>query len=131
MDYDLPVLVIDDATSMRRTIKKILKDFGFKNIIIAEDGREGIKFLESSLLPESKKIGLILCDWNMPKMSGMELLQTVNKNSQLKEIPFIMVTAEGRKEFILDAIKEGAAHFIVKPFTPAVLVEKITSIMGG
>ncbi len=128
MDFDKSVLIIDDARSMRRTIRNILKDLGYKNIIEAEDGREGLKLLEEETA--KSEVGLILCDWNMPKMTGLEFLQTINQNSEFKKIPFIMVTAEGRKEFILDAIKEGANSFIVKPFTPNVLNEKIASILG-
>ena len=127
MDTDVSVLIIDDARSMRRTIRNILKDFGFKKISEAEDGKEGIKLLEQSV--STGKFGLILCDWNMPNTSGVEVLQNVKANSDLKDIPFIMITAEGRKEFILDAIKEGADSFIVKPFTPTILSEKINNIL--
>lgn len=127
MNTDVSVLIIDDARSMRRTIKNILKDFGFTKIVEAEDGTEAIKYLEQSV--DTGKFGLILCDWNMPNKSGVEVLQCVKANSELKDIPFIMVTAEGRKEYILDAIKEGASSFIVKPFTPAILSEKISSVL--
>ncbi len=127
MNTDVSVLVIDDARSMRRTIRNILKDFGFKKIVEAEDGKEGLKILEQSI--STGKFGLILCDWNMPNTSGVEVLQSIKANSELKDIPFIMVTAEGRKEFILDAIKEGADSFIVKPFTPDILSEKISGVL--
>ncbi|MCP3922971.1 MAG: response regulator [Desulfobacterales bacterium] len=127
MNTDVSVLVIDDARSMRRTIRNILKDFGFKKIVEAEDGKEGLKILEQSI--STGKFGLILCDWNMPNTSGVEVLQSIKANGELKDIPFIMVTAEGRKEFILDAIKEGADSFIVKPFTPDILSEKISGVL--
>ncbi|MBW1800360.1 MAG: response regulator, partial [Deltaproteobacteria bacterium] len=101
MDTSMKVLVVDDFATMRRIVKGVLKQLGFSNIIEAEDG--------SLALEELKKdqVGLIVSDWNMPNMTGLELLKAVRGDANLKDIPFIMVTAEGQKENVVEAVKAG------------------------
>lgn len=124
MDTSIKVLVVDDFATMRRIVKGVLKQLGFSNVIEADDG--------STALDELKKeqIGLIVSDWNMPKMSGLDLLKAVRGNADLKHLPFIMVTAEGQKENVLEAVKAGVSNYIVKPFTPETFNEKLAKVLS-
>ena len=101
MDTSIKVLVVDDFATMRRIIKGVLKQLGFDNIVEAEDGSIALDSLKK------EEIGLIVSDWNMPKMTGLDLLKAVRGDDGLKGIPFIMVTAEGLKENVLEAVKDG------------------------
>ena len=122
MDFNMKIMVVDDFATMRRIVKGALKQLGFKNIIEAEDG--------SAALQELKKetVGLIVSDWNMPKMTGLELLKAVRGDETLKGVPFIMVTAEGQKENIVEAVKAGVSNYVMKPFSPETLKEKIDKV---
>jgi two-component system chemotaxis response regulator CheY len=124
VDTTMKVLVVDDFATMRRIVKGVLKQLGFSDIIEAENG--------SSALDELKKekVGLIVSDWNMPKMTGLDLLKAVRGDERLKTIPFIMVTAEGQKENVLEAVKAGVSNYIVKPFTPETFNEKLQKVFG-
>jgi len=123
MDLDIKVLVVDNFAAMRRILKGVLKQVGFKNIIEAEDGTVAINTLRQ------EKIGLILADRNMPKMNGMDLLKAVRSDESLKNIPFIMVTAEGEKENILEAVQAGVSNYIIKPFAPETVREKVEKVL--
>lgn len=120
---DLVVLVVDDFATMRRILKKILKDLQFGEVIEADNGVEALKLLRST------KVDLIVSDWNMPEMGGLELLKLVRGDAQLKEIPFLMVTAEAQRDNILEAVKAKVSNYVVKPFTPAGIEEKIAKIL--
>ena len=122
MDFNMKIMVVDDFATMRRIVKGALKQLGFKNILEAEDG--------SAALQELKKetVGLIVSDWNMPKMTGLELLKAVRGDETLKGVPFIMVTAEGQKENIVEAVKAGVSNYVMKPFSPETLKEKIDKV---
>lgn len=120
---DLTVLIVDDFVTMRRIVKKILRDLDFQNIIEAEDGSAALDVLKST------KVDLIVSDWNMPRMSGLELLKLVRSTDSIKEIPFLMVTAEAQKENIIEAVKAKVSNYIVKPFTVATLEEKLAKIV--
>ena len=111
MDTSIKVLVVDDFATMRRIVKGVLKQLGFNNIIEAEDG--------SLALDELKKeeIGLIVSDWNMPNMTGLDLLKAVRADERLKGTPFIMVTAEGLKASIAEMKNAGVTTYILKPYT--------------
>ncbi|RLB44244.1 MAG: response regulator [Deltaproteobacteria bacterium] len=122
LDTSIKVLVVDDFATMRRIVKGVLKQLGFKNIIEAEDGTAALNELRK------EKVGLIVSDWNMPKMTGLELLKEVRADEELKSIPFIMVTAEGQKENVIEAVKAGVSNYIVKPFTPETLSEKLEKV---
>ncbi|MCS7150215.1 MAG: chemotaxis response regulator CheY [Caldimicrobium sp.] len=125
LDLNIKILVVDDFSTMRKIIRNILSQLGFKNIIEADDGTSAMEILSK------EKIDLIISDWNMPKMSGLELLKAVRSNEQTKDLPFIMVTAEAQKENILEAIKYRVSQYIVKPFTPETLKEKLEKVFGG
>ena len=121
-DKDMKILVVDDFSSMRRTIRKILNWMGFRNIVEAEDGRAAVKILES------EKIDFIVADWNMPQMSGIDLLRHVRQTEAIKDMPFLMVTAEAQQESIIEAGKARVDQYIVKPFSPDTMKEKIEKI---
>ena len=120
----MKVLVVDDFATMRRIVKGVLKQLGFGNIIEAEDGAAALNELKR------EKIGLIVSDWNMPNMTGLDLLRAVRGDGELKGIPFIMVTAEGQKENIIEAVKAGVSNYVVKPFTPETFGEKVQKVLG-
>jgi two-component system chemotaxis response regulator CheY len=122
IDYRMKVLVVDDFATMRKIVRNILKQIGFEDISEAEDGNAALRVLKN------EKIGLVVTDWNMPNMSGLELLQEIRRDSQISNLPVLMVTAEGLKENVMEAIKAGVNNYVVKPFTAEVLQEKIESI---
>lgn len=122
MDLKMKVLVVDDFATMRRIIKGVLRQIGFKNFREAEDGKEALQLMKS------EKFDLVLCDWNMPGMPGIELLKLVRADDELKDTPFVMVTAEAQKENILEAVKSGVSNYIVKPFTANAVEEKLKKV---
>jgi len=124
IDRDMKILLVDDFATMRKVIKNLLKQGGYNNISEAEDGVEALKILKS------EHIDFIISDWNMPNMTGLELLKAVRADSELSGLPFLMVTAEGLKENVVVAVKAGVSNYIVKPFTAEVLNEKIEKIIG-
>jgi two-component system chemotaxis response regulator CheY len=121
-DPNMKILVVDDFATMRRIIKNILTQLGFKNIIEADDGTTALGVLKS------EKIGLIVSDWNMPKMTGLDLLKAVRADSNTANTPFIMVTAEAQQDNIILAVKAKVSQYIVKPFTAETLAEKLNKI---
>lgn len=121
-NFKIKVLVVDDFPTMRRIVKNLLKQLGFENVDEAENGEDALKKLRSS------EYGLVVSDWNMPVMEGIELLKNIRSDPQLKDIPFLMVTAEAEKEKVIEAIKAGVDNYIVKPFTGEVLKEKLEKI---
>lgn len=124
MDFNMKVLVVDDFATMRRIVRNAVKQIGFTKIIEAEDGNDALRELKR------EEVGLVLCDWNMPNMDGLDLLKAVRGDESLKGIPFIMVTAEGQKDNILEAIKAGVSSYIMKPFTPKTREEKIKKALN-
>ena len=124
MDTSIKVLVVDDFATMRRIVRGVLKQLGFDNILEAEDGSIALDTLKK------EEIGLIVSDWNMPKMTGLDLLKAVRGDDGLKGIPFIMVTAEGLKENVLEAVKVGVTNYVVKPFTPEGFSQKIQAALN-
>ena len=121
-DPNMKILVVDDFATMRRIIKNILTQLGFKHIIEADDGTTALDVLKS------EKIGLIVSDWNMPKMTGLDLLKAVRADASLATTPFIMVTAEAQQDNIILAVKAKVSQYIVKPFTAETLSEKLNKI---
>jgi two-component system, chemotaxis family, chemotaxis protein CheY len=115
-------LVIDDSPTMRRIVINALKSFGYDDVVEAEDGMEGLAKLNSDC------IDFIITDWNMPNMSGLELTKAIREDESLKALPILMVTTRGLKEDIVEALKAKVNNYIVKPFTPQILKEKIDSI---
>lgn len=118
-----PLLVVDDFATMRRIVGNLLREAGATHILEAENGAEALRKLETN------DVGFVISDWNMPRMNGLELLQAVRASEQLKHLPFLLITAEARKENIIDAAQAGADGYIVKPFTVATLREKIEAIL--
>jgi two-component system chemotaxis response regulator CheY len=125
VNKNLKILVVDDFATMRKVIRNLLKQGGFENVVEAEDGVAALKVLQS------QKVDFVISDWNMPNMSGLELLKAVRGSDDLKELPFLMVTAEALKDNIVAAVKAGVSNYIVKPFTAEVLNEKIEKIVKG
>lgn len=120
---DMKFLIVDDFSTMRRIVRGLLKEIGYNNADEAEDGAVALNMLKSA------KYDFVVSDINMPNMNGFELLANIKKEESLKHIPVLMVTAEARKEDIVRAAQEGAAGYIVKPFTKATLEEKVQKIM--
>jgi two-component system chemotaxis response regulator CheY len=124
MDLNMKVLIVDDFATMRRILKNVLKQIGFTNINEADDGKTALKELKK------ERYDLILCDWNMPEMTGLELLNRVRSDNELGKIPFVMVTAEAQKDNILEAVKAGVSNYVVKPFTLETISEKLEKIFA-
>jgi two-component system chemotaxis response regulator CheY len=117
------VLVVDDFSSMRRIVAGIVKELGCARVVEAEDGLDALHKLEHG------GVDFVISDWNMPRMSGVELLRQVRATEATKQLPFLLITAEARKDNIVEAAQAGADGYIVKPFTPTVLNEKIESLL--
>jgi two-component system chemotaxis response regulator CheY len=120
---DTKFLIVDDFSTMRRIVRGLLKESGYNNADEAEDGAAALQKLKN------EKYDFVVSDINMPNMNGFELLNAIKADAQLKHLPVLMVTAEARKEDIVRAAQEGAAGYIVKPFTKATLEEKVQKIM--
>lgn len=123
MGKDVNILIVDDFGTLRRIIRNALRMGGYDSFTESEDGRDALKKLEGG------QYDLILSDWNMKDMGGLELLKAVRSNPELRRIPFLMITAEGAKEKVLKAIQGGVNGYIIKPFTPEMLLAKISKIM--
>ncbi len=123
MTTDTRFLIVDDFSTMRRIVRNLLKEIGFANAEEAEDGQIALNMLKST------KFDFVVSDINMPNMNGFELLKSIRCDDQLKTIPVLMVTAEAKKEDIVQAAQGGASGYIVKPFTKATLEEKVQKIM--
>ena len=124
---DIKILVVDDMTAMRKILKTLLAQLGYKNVDEAEDGKQALEILRQN----PNKYGLVITDWNMPNMTGIELVQAIRSDEKLKHLPILMVTAEAKKENVLAAIKAGVNNYIVKPFTAETLKEKIEKIFSA
>ena len=124
IDTSIKVLVVDDMSTMRRIVKNVLKEIGFSDMIEAENGQDALNKLKVG------DIGLIVSDWNMPVMQGIELLRAVRADAELKDLPFLMVTAEAQKENIIEAVQAGVSNYVVKPFTPEALQGKLEKIFA-
>lgn len=118
----MKVLVVDDFATMRRIVKNLLKDLGFKNIVEADDGKTALPILQED------KIDFLVTDWNMPGMTGIDLLKEVRADPKLVNLPVLMVTAEAKREQIILAAQAGVNGYVIKPFTAATLKEKIDKI---
>jgi len=118
----MKILVVDDFSTMRRIIKNLLGDLGFTNMVEADDGLTALPILKAG------GIDFLVTDWNMPGMQGIELLKVVRADEKLSKMPVLMVTAEQKREQIIEAAQAGVNGYIVKPFTAATLKEKIDKI---
>ncbi|RRV07404.1 chemotaxis protein CheY [Pseudomonas sp. v388] len=122
MDKNMKILIVDDFSTMRRIIKNLLRDLGFTNTSEADDGITALPMLQSG------SFDFLVTDWNMPGMSGIDLLRQVRLDERLKSLPVLMVTAEAKREQIIEAAQAGVNGYVVKPFTAQVLQEKIEKI---
>ncbi len=119
---NIRILVVDDMSTMRRIIKTILNQLGYSNIEEAENGKQALAKLKK------EKFDFVITDWNMPEMDGLTLVKEIRSDEELKALPVLMVTAEAKKENVMEALKAGVNNYIVKPFTPEVLKEKMEKI---
>lgn len=124
-DPAMDVLVVDDAAAMRGMVKRLLRELGLTNLREAENGSLALDQLKR------KRAGLVVSDWNMPVMNGIDLLRAIRADAVLKETPVLMVTAEAKKENLIEALQAGVDNFIVKPFTAKTLEEKLNKIFAG
>jgi two-component system chemotaxis response regulator CheY len=122
VNTDLKFLVVDDFSTMRRIVRNLLKELGFTNVEEAEDGVVALHKLKSGTFD------FVVSDWNMPNMTGIDLLRAIRSDAALKHLPVLMVTAEAKKENIVEAAQAGASGYVVKPFTAATLDEKLNKI---
>ena len=124
MSAPLKILVVDDFATMRRIMKNILKQLGYTNITEADDGTTALEELKRG------SFDLIISDWNMPKMTGLDLLKLVRADPLYKDIPFLMVTAEAQKQNVIEAVQAGVSNYVVKPFTAEAIADKLGKIIG-
>ena len=122
MDKNMKILVVDDFSTMRRIIKNLLRDLGFTNISEADDGQTALPMLQNG------DFDFLVTDWNMPGMTGIDLLKAVRADAKLQGMPVLMVTAEAKKDQIVEAAQAGVNGYVVKPFTAETLKEKIEKI---
>ena len=122
MNKNMKILIVDDFSTMRRIIKNLLRDLGFTNTVEADDGNTAVPILKAG------GIDFLVTDWNMPGMQGIDLLRYVRADEKLSKMPVLMVTAEQKREQIIEAAQAGVNGYIVKPFTAATLKEKIDKI---
>lgn len=122
VNKSMNVLVVDDFATMRRVVKTCLTQLGFVNIQEADDGVAALEKLRKD------KFGLIISDWNMPNMMGIDLLREVRKDEKLKATPFVMVTAEAQKENVMQAVQAGVSNYVIKPFNASILEEKLSIV---
>jgi two-component system chemotaxis response regulator CheY len=125
IDTSLKVLVVDDMSTMRRIVKNVLKQIGFSDMVEAENGQDALNKLRAA-----GDFGLVVSDWNMPVMQGIDLLRAVRADAELKHLPFLMVTAEAQKENIIEAVQAGVSNYVVKPFTAEALQGKLEKIFA-
>jgi len=125
LPLDVKILVVDDFESMRRIVKQVLNDIGFKDITLADDGATALPLLKNG------DFGFLITDWNMPQMEGIDLVKAVRADPRLKGMPILMVTAEAKREQIIQAAQAGVNDYIVKPFTPDTLKAKIEKVFAG
>jgi two-component system, chemotaxis family, chemotaxis protein CheY len=124
MDKNINVLIVDDYKTMLRIIRNLLKQLEFDNVEEATDGAEALQKLRAG------NFGLVISDWNMAPMTGLDLLKEVRADARLKELPFIMITAESKTENVVAAKQAGVSNYIVKPFNAETLKEKIEKVLA-
>lgn len=122
---NMNILVVDDFSTMRRIIKGLLQDLGYGNITEADDGLTALPMLKAG------NFDFLITDWNMPGMPGVELLRQVRADERLSKLPVLMLTAEAKREQIIEAAQAGVSGYVIKPFTAAILKEKIDKIFAG
>lgn len=122
----LKFLVVDDSVTMRRIVANSLKNLGYENIVEAVDGKDALAKLEAD-----SNINFIITDWNMPVFSGLELTKSIRSDAKYNKLPILMVTTRGVKEDIIEALQAKVTNYVIKPFTPQILKEKIDQIIAN
>ena len=125
MSKDMKFLVVDDYSTMRRIVKNLLHDLGYANVTEADDGKTALPLLQNG------SFDFLITDWNMPGMPGLDLLKAVRSNDKLKKLPVLMLTAEAKREQIVEAAQAGVSGYVIKPFTAVTLKEKIDKILAA
>ena len=125
MSKNLKFLVVDDFSTMRRIVKNLLNDLGYANVTEADDGKTALPILQAG------GIDFLVTDWNMPGMPGLDLLKAVRADPKLAKMPVLMLTAEAKREQIIEAAQAGVSGYVIKPFTAITLKEKIDKILGA
>lgn len=123
MSYEHVIITVDDSSTMRRIIKNTLQKLGFATVLEAGNGVEALEVMSKN------KIDMIVTDWNMPEMDGLTFVKTVRQKEQYKDTPILMITTEAAKEDILTALRSGVNNYVVKPFTPETLQEKVFKLL--
>lgn len=124
VDFNMPILIVDDYKTMLKIIRNLLKQLGFTNVEEATDGSEALGKLRDG------EFDLVISDWNMEPMTGLQLLKEVRADDRLRPVPFIIITAESKIENVVAAKEAGVSNYIVKPFNAATLKAKLTSVLG-
>ena len=125
MSKDLKFLVVDDFSTMRRIIKNLLHDLGYSNVTEADDGKTALPMLQAG------EFDFLITDWNMPGMPGLDLLKAVRADAKLARMPVLMLTAEAKREQIVEAAQAGVNGYVIKPFTAETLKEKLDKILSN
>ncbi len=125
VDVNIPILIVDDYKTMLRIIRNLLKQLNFNNVDEATDGSEALRQLRE------QQFGLVISDWNLEPMTGLQLLREVRSDIKLKDMPFIMVTAESKTENVIAAKEAGVSNYIVKPFNAETLKQKLVAVLGA
>ena len=125
VDMKMPILIVDDYKTMLRIVRNLLKQVGFENVDEAADGGEAFNKMKE------KQYGLVISDWNMEPGTGIQLLQQVRADANMKDTPFIMITAESKTENVIAAKGAGVSNYIVKPFNAETLKQKLTAVLGA
>ena len=125
MSKEIRFLVVDDFSTMRRIIKNLLHDLGYQHVVEADDGKTALPLLQSG------DFDFLITDWNMPGMPGLELLKAVRADAKLAKLPVLMLTAEAKREQIIEAAQAGVNGYVIKPFTAETLKEKLDKILGA
>ena len=123
MGYEQSIITVDDSSTMRRIIKNTLQKLGFETILEAGDGVEALEVMSKN------KVDMIVTDWNMPEMDGLTFVKAVRAKDEYKDLPILMITTEAAKEDILTALRSGVNNYVVKPFTPETLQEKVFKLL--
>ncbi len=123
MGYEHSIITVDDSSTMRRIIKNTLQKLGFESILEAGNGVEALEVMSKN------KIDMIVTDWNMPEMDGLTFVKAVRAKDEYKDLPILMITTEAAKEDILTALRSGVNNYVVKPFTPETLQEKVFKLL--
>ena len=125
MSKDMKFLVVDDFSTMRRIVKNLLHDLGYPNVTEADDGKTALPMLQAG------GFDFLISDWNMPGMSGLDLIKAVRSDAKLAKMPVLMLTAEAKREQIIEAAQAGVNGYVIKPFTAETLKEKLDKILGA